>query len=152
MAVNDFIVTCNMCETHKFIRQAYPNNYDDLTEFCDNFAAYLGKNTRRKSPESPNSNKWCGLNITNKYVHKGTGIYKYELGPRDDGQMDDVEGFCDITNYLQYISLSGNKSYKINCLSGMFQFMLLGGVVRIGTLDFTIYDYSEFVQEVDWTI
>lgn len=149
MAVDDFLVTKKMCETHRYTRMAYPNNRDYLTGFCDDFAAYLGRPYRFKQCISPNSNKWNALNIVNKRVMPFNYVYKYIFGSMINGVILGVEGFCDITNYLYHIDTYGKKT---NCLYGLYHFMDLGGVVRIGSLDFTKYDYADFVQEVNWTI
>ena len=124
MAVDDFIKTESLCHQHKQWRKYNPTCPDYLSGFCDAFAKYKKEPHRSRPSQSACIVTWINLGIN---IPNG------------------VKGFCDITNYLNYIK---THSERLTCYFGLHWFMIFGGVVRIGVNDYTSNNDDGFLDEI----
>lgn len=146
MAVNDFIVASDLCKRHRTWRKQFPNAWDYLTLFCDDFANYLNKPNRHKHGVPYTDNTWHQLQVKNNnmFIFKNGEIHIMGL-ILNMPYRERLGGFCDITDYLKYITTQNERRH---CILGLWRFMEFGGVVRIGNKDFTFFDSTELDNEI----
>ena len=145
MAVDDFLVTDELCGQHKDWRNNNSGYPDNLTAFCNDFAKYK-KQPNRYKHHTPANIVSGALNTNNKAVVTTTRgerrINGYLNGQRIDLTLN---GFCDITNYLKYIQ---TRTERLTCYFGLDTFLSFGGVVRIGNKDYTYLDKDYLMDDI----
>lgn len=146
MAVDVFFVTSELCHRHREWRKNNVNGWDYLTFFCDDFARYMNKQSRHKPFTPIESNIWMQLKLTNKSIITTTVGDLFVKGQICNQKfMERVSGFCDITDYLKYITTDIERQH---CILGLWMFMDFGGIVRIGSKDFTFLDSTAMDNEI----
>lgn len=146
MAVDDFLVTKDLCTKHKVWRQNNVGYSDTLTNFCDSFAKYKKQPNRYKNYKTTGSIICCMKHTTHKTL-AGIVAGSPSIVGVVNGQQKSLplSGFCDITNYLKYIK---SPAERLTCYFGLHVFLSFGGVVRIGSNDYTTFDDDAMLDEI----
>lgn len=137
MAVNDFFMTHELCKKHCEWRIKYIHKTDYFKVFCDEFYNFTGHN-KHKLNAFQLAQQLNTLNISNSKIKKPTNYcYKCKHQVKNKYRIDDINGFCDITDFLQIIK---KKGIWIVCWGGLKRFVGYGLIVRIGNTDYTYGD------------